>query len=74
MYQPQIATFSDTDVSCDRAVQNTTAKANAFLSETEIAEILHYSIQTIHEPSVVCDNDLKDEYYTHVISIVFRRP
>jgi len=72
MYRSEIASHSASSTSRDRAIEEATRKANVFLFETPIEEMLHYNIQTIHEPGVNGEDGCP-EYYTHIISFVFRR-
>jgi hypothetical protein len=74
MYRSEIVTFSSTKTRRDQAIEEATTKANEALSQIMMEEVLHYHIQTIYEPTVLLeDGSASNEYYTHIISIVFRR-
>lgn len=72
MYRSEIVTFSATETTRDKAIREATRLANLELSTIAMEEVLNYHIQTIHEPGTNGE-DGQTEYYTHIISIVFRR-
>jgi hypothetical protein len=72
MYRAQVITFQAASPNITRAVEEATERANVFLAETPLEDILNYHVQTVYEPPEVLDGSRSPEYYNHLITIVYR--